>query len=131
MEQNEETVDRELTGSESETPNESEHPMEALLAEEGLGLRSPQRGEIRTGKIARVTESIVLVDVGAKSEGVIISQELEQLPQEERDELVVGKEITVYVVRTAGRDGEILLSLHRAEEEQDWHLAEELLEKED
>jgi len=131
MEQNEETVDRELTGSESETPNESEHPMEALLAEEGLGLRSPQRGEIRTGKIARVTESIVLVDVGAKSEGVIISQELEQLPQEERDELVVGKEITVYVVRTAGRDGEILLSLHRAEEEQDWHLAEELLENQE
>jgi len=107
MERNEETVDRELSDSESETPNESEHPMDALLAEEGFGLRSPQRGEIRTGKIARVTESVVLVDVGAKSE------------------------ITVYVVRTAGRDGEILLSLHRAEEEQDWHLAEELLEKQE
>jgi len=131
MERKEENVDRELTPSEPGTPSENDHPMDALLAEEEFGLRSPQRGEIRTGKIARVTETDVLVDVGAKSEGVILSQELEQLPKEERDALVVGKEITVYVVRSAGRDGEILLSLHRAEEEQDWLAAEQLLEKQE
>ncbi len=131
MERNEEIVDSELTASENGTASENSHPMDALLAEEEFGLRSPKRGEIRTGKIARVTETDVLVDVGAKSEGVIIPQELEQLSKEERDELVVGKEITVYVIRTAGRDGEILLSLHRAEEEQDWHTAEQLLEKQE
>lgn len=131
MERNEETVDSELTASENGTPSEKSHPMDALLAEEEFGLRSPKRGEIRTGKIARVTETDVLVDVGAKSEGVIIPQELEQLSTEERDELVVGKEVTVYVVRTAGRNGELLLSLHRAEEEQDWHAAEQLLEKQE
>jgi small subunit ribosomal protein S1 len=131
MERNEETIDSELTASENGTPTEKSHPMDALLAEEEFGLRSPKRGEIRTGKIARVTETDVLVDVGAKSEGVIIPQELEQLSKEERDEFVVGKEITVYVVRTAGRSGELLLSLNRAEEEQDWHTAEQLLEKQE
>ncbi len=127
MERDEEIADRELEAAENETTPEDSHPMDALLAEEEFGLRSPQRGEIRTGKIARVTETDILVDVGAKSEGVIISQELEQLPEEERAELTVGKEITVYVVKHAGRDGTLLLSLKRAEEEQDWHTAEKLL----
>ncbi|MGD8814351.1 MAG: S1 RNA-binding domain-containing protein [Anaerolineales bacterium] len=131
MEHDEEIVDSELTDTENETTPEDSHPMDALLAEEEFGLRSPQRGEIRTGKIARVTETDVLVDVGAKSEGVIISQELEQLPEEERAELTVGKEITVYVVKRAGRDGTILLSLKRAEEEQDWQNAEKLLENQE
>ncbi|HEY70944.1 MAG TPA: S1 RNA-binding domain-containing protein [Anaerolineae bacterium] len=127
MERDEEIVNSELTAAENETTPEDSHPMDALLAEEEFGLRSPQRGEIRTGKIARVTETDILVDVGAKSEGVIISQELEQLPEEERAELTVGKEITVYVVKRAGRDGTLLLSLKRAEEEQDWHTAEKLM----
>jgi small subunit ribosomal protein S1 len=105
----------------------SAHPMDAFLDEEVYGLDSPRRGEVRTGTIARITETDILVDIGYKSEGLIPSRELERLPQEKRDELVVGKEITVYVLRAGGTDGTILLSIARAEEERDWLEAERLL----
>jgi small subunit ribosomal protein S1 len=109
--------------------NKSEiHPMDALLNGEAYDLETPRRGEIRTGTIARVTDSDILVDIGAKSEGIIPSREVEGLSPEQREELTVGKDIEVYVVRTSGQDGAIFLSLSRAEEEGDWHTAEELLE---
>jgi len=106
--------------------SENSHPMDFLLEEESLGLSSPRRGEIRTGTIARITETDVLVDIGAKSEGVIPYHDIEQLPEDDRNELVEGAEISVYVQSTGHGDNPIRLSLHRAIEEKDWVEAEEL-----
>lgn len=109
--------------------NEAEtHPMDALLNGEAYELETPRRGEIRTGTIARVTDTDILVDIGAKSEGIISSREIEELTEEQREDLAVGKDVNVYVIRTGGQDGTILLSLSRAEEESDWRKADELLE---
>ncbi len=102
------------------------HPMDALLESQDYELEAPRRGEIRTGTIARVTETDVLVDIGAKSEGIISARELEQLSPDQRAMLGVGKEINVYVLRSGGGNAPEL-SLARAEEEQDWSTAEELL----
>ena len=55
--------------------NEPEHPMQSLLDADS-GLSMPGRGEIRDGVIARITPSEILVDVGAKSEGVITGRAL-------------------------------------------------------
>ncbi len=127
MESNENTIGEE-TFIEAEAQKASEHPMDALLEGEAYELETPRRGDIRTGTIARITDSDILVDIGAKSEGVIPTREVEQLPEELRADLEVGKEIEVYVVRSGGRDGTIVLSINRAEEEQDWREAERLLE---
>ncbi|HHH81710.1 MAG TPA: 30S ribosomal protein S1, partial [Chloroflexi bacterium] len=127
MESNENTIGEE-TFIEAEAQEASEHPMDALLEAEAYELETPRRGDIRTGTIARITDSDILVDIGAKSEGVIPTREVEQLPEELRANLEVGKEIEVYVVRSGGRDGNIVLSINRAEEEQDWREAERLLE---
>jgi small subunit ribosomal protein S1 len=109
---------------------EHQHPMDALLRE-GYGLEAPRRGEVRVGTIANITDSSILVDVGAKSEGVIPTSELDSLSEERRAEIQIGKEVTVYVQRTRGTDGIIDLSLVRAEEEEDWREAEEYLESEE
>ncbi len=127
MEHNEETFGEEIL-PEKEAEVQEEHPMEALLQAEAYELKTPKRGEIKTGTIARVTDTDILVDIGAKSEGVIPSRELEQLSDEQREEMVVGKEVDVYIVRTAGRDGSMLLSISRASEESDWKEVEELQE---
>lgn len=126
MNQDEENIGSEA--SDEKASNKEVHPMNALLQKESYELETPKRGEIRTGTIARVTETDVLVDVGAKSEGVILAREIEALPEDERAELRVGKEVSVYVVRSGERDDTLILSLARAEEEQDWQRAEELLE---
>lgn len=107
------------------------HPMDLLLQNEAYGVETPRRGEIRTGVIARVGSGDMLVDIGAKSEGVVPAHEVEQLPDDVRDALAEGQEITVYVARSGERDGTIFLSLMKAEEEKDWELAEGLLGSEE
>src|SRR3972149_8305422 len=117
-----------------ETPPESRpeeegavvHPMDAFLEEEAYGMDSPRRGETRTGTIARISGNDILVDIGAKSEGVIPASEVELMTEEQRAELVVGRELPVYVVRTGDRDFGIVLSAARAMEETDWARAETL-----
>ena len=54
--------------------------METLLNQEGMTLDFPQPGEIRTGVVASISQTQILVSVGAKSEGVITGRELESIP---------------------------------------------------
>lgn len=106
------------------------HPMQALLDSEGFGLETPRRGEIRTGVIAHLAPGNLLVDIGAKSEGIIPSNELDKIPPEDLEAMQVGQELTVYVASTGDRDGNIVLSILRAEEEKDWEEAERLMAEE-
>jgi len=116
------------------TPNEAQgepradaaNPMQSLLDSDS-GMTMPRRGEIREGVIARITPGEVLVDVGAKSEGVITGRELETLDAAMRQSLAVGQTVLVYVMDPEDRNGNIVLSLSRAKEEKDWRTAEALL----
>jgi len=109
----------------------SELSMESLLAQDDISLDMPKQGEIRTGVIASATGDEILVSIGAKSEGVIPSRELSQIPAEIREGFKVGQEIEVFVVNTEGRHGTILLSVQRALEESDWDQAEKYLKTKD
>jgi small subunit ribosomal protein S1 len=115
-----------MEGGEIEQQND-DHPMSALM-EDALAFRSLKSGDIVEGEIVSVTPTEVLVDVGAKSEGVVPSKELERLGREGLENLNVGQTIQVYVVRAEDRDGNLILSIRRAEEEGDWHRAQELFE---
>jgi small subunit ribosomal protein S1 len=106
------------------------NPMSALL-DSDYGLSLPTRGEIREGVVARITPSEILVDVGAKSEGVITGRELDSLEESTRKALATGQKILVYVMDPEDRNGNIVLSLNRAREEQDWRDAETLLASQD
>jgi small subunit ribosomal protein S1 len=106
---------------------ESQSSMKDLLENGGGGFDFPRQGEIRKGTVARVTENEILVSIGTKSEGVILSREVDQIEPELREELTIGKEITVYVVNPEDQNGNVLLSYVRALEEKDWLFAESLL----
>ncbi len=109
------------------TQEEQSSTMEDLLEDDGLGLDMPSQGDIRKGTVARVTETEILVSIGTKSEGVIPAREVDQIEQEQREELEVGNEITVYVVNPEDQSGNVILSYVRALEEKDWLFAESLL----
>jgi small subunit ribosomal protein S1 len=106
----------------------SEHPMTALM-EDALSFRQLKTGDIVKGEIVSVSPTEVLVDVGAKSEGLVPAKELERLGREGLDSLQVGDTIAVYVVRAEDREGNLILSIRRAEEESDWVRAQELFEE--
>jgi small subunit ribosomal protein S1 len=86
-----------------------------------------KRGQIIQGTVASITENEILVDVGLKSEGIVTSRDLERLDPEVLEGLSVGDDIHVYVLSREGPDGNIVLSLRRAMEEQDWIDAEAYL----
>jgi small subunit ribosomal protein S1 len=85
-------------------------------------------GDVRDGVIVSISPSEILVDVGAKSEGFVHNRELERLGKEFIDSLNVGDPVVVYVLRPEDKDGNIVLSLNRAQQERDWREAERLLE---
>ena len=119
------------TTGEEESGDESINKMEALLAEEGLTIDFPKRGEIRKGTIASISDGQILVSVGAKSEGILAGKELDSIEDETVESWEVGDEIKVFVVTPEDSNGNLILSYTRALEEENWQTAEELLESED
>lgn len=112
------------------SPSEEEiHPMALLLAEMDETMREPEIGEIRFGIIVEKSRSEILIDIGFKSEGIVSGRELDRLG-DDMDDLEVGAEIPVFILRE-DRDGNMLLSITRAQAEKDWTRAEGLLESQD
>ena len=119
------------TTGEEVSEEAGKNKMEALLAEEGLTIDFPKRGEIRQGTIASISEGQILVSVGAKSEGILAGKELDSIDEETRETFKEGEEITVYVVNPEDSNGNLVLSFTRALEEKNWQTAEELLESDE
>ena len=87
--------------------------------EEG-SLSSMEVGQILKGTIVGLTPEFVVVDVGLKSEGLIPSSEFDQLST-----LKLGDQIEVYLDRTEGEDGQIVLSREKARRQRQWeHILE-------
>ena len=113
--------------SQEEQHNNNNQTMESLLNEQELNVDLPQPGEIRTGMIASIGQSQILVSIGAKSEGVVSGRDLDQLTAEEREALKVGQEVHVYVVNPEDENGNVVLSLKRAQEQISWENVEKLV----
>ncbi len=101
------------------------HPMALLLEEIERTLLEPQGGEIRNGIIVDKRPHEILVDIGFKSEGIVSGREIERLGDTWAS-LKIGDEVPVYVLRE-DKDGNVLLSISRAQAEKDWERAEELM----
>ncbi len=100
--------------------------MEDLLEQENVDIEFPRQGEIRKGIIVGLNGDEVLISIGTKSEGVLVSREWDRIPEEERATFVEGAEIPVFVVRPEDQNGNVVLSYLRAREEEDWTWVESL-----
>ena len=102
--------------------------MADLLAQEENLVRVVKPGEIVKGVVARKRPTEILVDVGAKSEGMVDPKDLSNLSPEELDQIKVGDRISVYVVSIENDQEEthIILSLSQARVEKDWEEAERI-----
>ena len=79
-------------------------------------------GQVVTGTVVKIDDREgVLVDIGAKSEGIIRLSELSREPFNDPNEVVKLNEVVdVLILDPEGREGNILLSRKRAEFERTW-----------
>ena len=102
--------------------------MEELLAEQDADIRSFKHGDVVEGTVVRIDRDEILVDIGAKSEGVVSNRELYGRNAEAAPTLAIGDTVLVYVLQPESPEGHVVLSLRRAGLERKWRSMQEQFE---
>jgi small subunit ribosomal protein S1 len=88
-------------------------------------LRPFDEGEVVTGRVVRIDNDEVLVDIGYKSEGVIPANELSiRKSVDPHDEVEMGEEVDALVLTKEDQDGRLIMSKKRARFEKAWRRIE-------
>ncbi len=93
--------------------------MSKLLQSKGLAINELKTGEMIEGLVVSVSHREILVDVGAKSEGIISGAELMDADNTHKS-LKPGDKVLAKVIQAENDQGYIVLSLKRAEKERKW-----------
>jgi small subunit ribosomal protein S1 len=137
MDSDEKMVDGESTAkisaglipTQEEEPQQSEQVTAANMEHmpvEDWDYQRPKRGELRTGVILSIRDQEIIVDVGAKRDGIVPYADMQRLGPEAVQEFSVGDEVSTYVLRPEDKEGNLLVSLYMARQAQAWERAEEL-----
>jgi len=102
--------------------------MAALLEEETAAYPEIRRGEIIEGTVVGTDRDGILVDIGAKSEGIIPPHEMQCLQPEGAARLRAGDKILVSVVQPESQEGQVILSLDRARGERGWRVLQDYMD---
>ena len=82
-------------------------------------------GDVVSGKVVRIDQDEVLVDIGYKSEGVIPSNELSiRKSVDPAEEVELGEEVDALVLTKEDQEGRLILSKKRARFEKAWRRIE-------
>jgi len=80
-----------------------------------------KEGQLVSGTVVRITRDEVLVEIGYKTEGVILSRELSIRNDVDPNEIVrLGEKIETLVLTLEDKEGRLLLSKKRAQYERAW-----------
>jgi len=104
--------------------------MEELLEVTGYKLKAPKRGQVMEGLITEISKKVVLVDIGGKTEGIVVDKEYEAAV-DLISQMSVGDTIQVYVLSPENDRGQILLSLRKAAVDQKWEQFAQYMETEE
>lgn len=103
----------------------------ALLLEQYLESHRCQRGDIVEGVVVSVNPKMILIDIGGKCDAIVAPNEVEQMTPQQLKELKPGQDIRTYVLNPADDSGTVLVSLMRADQEDDWDKAQKMLDNGD
>ncbi len=100
----------------------SQSELEVYLQELQNPPKTFEKGQIIKGIVVKVKQGELLVDIGARAEGVVSGKEikLEGRKAEYKD----GDELLVYVVKEQNAQGQVELSIRRTGVAREWHMLE-------
>jgi small subunit ribosomal protein S1 len=132
----EENKQHKPTPPESEpTPpsDDAEEPEASFLEmlEASFDYAPPQRGEIRNAIILQIEPNEIIVDMGAKQDGIVTTQDLERLDPQFRKSLKVSQNVPVYVLNPRDSEGNLIVSINMGLQQYDWDSARRLLENDE
>jgi len=93
--------------------------MQKLLEDDVSDIKQFRAGDLVDGIVVSVSHKEVLLDVGAKSEGIVTGEELGETDSSYKN-LKPGDNVLVTVLQAENDQGYIVLSLRRAERERRW-----------
>lgn len=104
----------------------NDHSFQELL--EDYAPVSVQKGQFIPGTVLKIDGSVLLADVAAKRTAVVPPQDLARLTEDDLNKISVGDEVMLYVIRTPVDDQELLVSIEKGLQHQDWLEAQDCLE---
>lgn len=104
--------------------------MEELLAGADYELVVPQKGDSLKGIITAKNKKSLVIDLGAKTEGIVADKEYDFATEFIKD-LNVGDEVSALVISSENDRGQIALSLRGAASDAKWEYFEEAFENEE
>jgi len=114
--------------SAEEMEREERALMEQFLQDPAHDYHNLQYGDTADGVIMQVDKDEILVNIGAKAEGVVPSREMQSLSAEDRSTLQPGDVILVFVVQAEDREGRAILSIDKARQEKSWRRLQQTYE---
>ncbi|MGC4106513.1 MAG: 30S ribosomal protein S1 [Thermomicrobiales bacterium] len=102
--------------------------MEQFLSDPSHDYKTLKYGDVLEGIIMHIDRDELLVDIGSKAEGIVPAKEYSSLSAEEKDALLVGDTLLVFVVQPENAEGHPVVSIDRARQEKSWRRLQELHE---
>lgn len=104
--------------------------MEELIKQTGYQLHGLKKGSHLEGMVTNLSKHAVLVDIGAKTEGMVLGKPFENAQDFIKD-LKIGDKVNVTVLSPENDKGQILLSLRQAASDYKWNLFDQYLKTEE
>ncbi len=101
--------------------------MDKLISERGLQVKKFRPGELVEGIVVSVSRNQVLLDIGAKAEGIVSGSELGDSSFGYRD-LEPGDTALAVVIQPENSQGYVVLSFKRCASERQWQVVQDALE---
>lgn len=100
--------------------------IEELLKKTGYKLFGFKRGEFVEGRVTDLRKKMVLIDIGGKTEGMVVGKDYEEA-ENYIAQLKVGDTVLCYIKEPENEHGQIILYLRKAANDWRWNFFEEKL----
>lgn len=88
----------------------------------------PERGQILDAVVIEADEREVLLDVGLKRDAIVTYKDLNYLDDAVVDKLIPGTQTQAYVLQPYNGEGDLIVSINKALELEDWSRAQEIMD---
>lgn len=125
-------MDGTLNNMTTEHEQDQDFDFEQLLEDSfDYAYSPPRRGEIRTATILQIDNREIIVDLGAKQDGIVPYQDIERMDDKLRESLKVGADVPVYVITPRDHSDNLIVSINMGMQRYDWEEARRLLDTDD